>query len=357
MHYGVGQSGPLRIFPGRLSVSRSFGDPEAKIQSLGGNPNVLISVPEIKCFKIKKETDFILIGCDGIFDKLSNCDVIHSIWALSSESISGKDANEHSGKISDIIIRNCLASNANDNLTCIFICFENFKNLLFENNTFKADREKLDEIIKNIITINQNFFGEKESEVLDNPQRDTPPLSNNIQNTNNLNNTNHYANGVNLKNSQKNILNNINNNNANNALNENANSEKKKSKKNLQLNLNLRNNQPSALKIISPVNNSNINKFLSPTNNTINNLNQNFINNNIFNQTMSSNEDGIHNKKIFSNKNVNYTAKLDLISPKNSMNPMNKKSNHNVKVNIDDNKLKSLPAINVNGNAKKGNFN
>jgi hypothetical protein len=34
--------GPLRIFPGRLSVSRAFGDVEAKRKKLGGNPGVLI---------------------------------------------------------------------------------------------------------------------------------------------------------------------------------------------------------------------------------------------------------------------------------------------------------------------------
>jgi protein phosphatase PTC2/3 len=44
--------GPLRIIPGRLSVSRAFGDFEAKFPSLGGNPNVLIAEPEIKSFEI-----------------------------------------------------------------------------------------------------------------------------------------------------------------------------------------------------------------------------------------------------------------------------------------------------------------
>ena len=46
-------TGPHRIRPGRLSVSRSFGDIEAKLVSKGGNPNVLIADPEIKSFKIK----------------------------------------------------------------------------------------------------------------------------------------------------------------------------------------------------------------------------------------------------------------------------------------------------------------
>ena len=40
--------GPFRVFPGRLSVSRTFGDIEAKLEKFGGNPNVVISKPEIK---------------------------------------------------------------------------------------------------------------------------------------------------------------------------------------------------------------------------------------------------------------------------------------------------------------------
>ena len=64
--------GPLRVLPGRLSVSRTFGDAEAKLAKFGGNPKVVIAEPEIKSFKITKDHDFIVLGCDGIFDKLSN---------------------------------------------------------------------------------------------------------------------------------------------------------------------------------------------------------------------------------------------------------------------------------------------
>ena len=65
-------NGPWRVSPGRLSVSRAFGDAEAKIVSRGGNPNCITAVPEIKCFKITEICDFIIIGSDGIFDKLMN---------------------------------------------------------------------------------------------------------------------------------------------------------------------------------------------------------------------------------------------------------------------------------------------
>jgi protein phosphatase 2C family protein 2/3 len=54
--------GPIRVFPGRLSVSRTFGDTEAKISEKGGNPNVVIPMPEIQSFKLDKHHDFVALG-------------------------------------------------------------------------------------------------------------------------------------------------------------------------------------------------------------------------------------------------------------------------------------------------------
>ena len=69
-----------------MSVSRSFGDIEAKLSDRGGNPNVLIAEPEIKAFRIKKEHDFIVLACDGIFDKLSSREVIKLVWEKANQS-------------------------------------------------------------------------------------------------------------------------------------------------------------------------------------------------------------------------------------------------------------------------------
>jgi serine/threonine protein phosphatase PrpC len=64
--------GPHRVFPGRLSVSRTFGDIEAKYPKYGGNPMCVIPTPDIKCFKIRNNYDFIILACDGVFEKHSN---------------------------------------------------------------------------------------------------------------------------------------------------------------------------------------------------------------------------------------------------------------------------------------------
>ena len=75
------QLGPHRVFPGRLSVSRTFGDIEAKHPQCGGNDKVVICDPDIVSFKVQNdEHDFIVIGCDGIFDKMDSKDVVHLSW-------------------------------------------------------------------------------------------------------------------------------------------------------------------------------------------------------------------------------------------------------------------------------------
>jgi protein phosphatase 2C family protein 2/3 len=58
------------VFPGRLSVSRTFGDIEAKREKFGGNPNVVIAVPDIKEFTIDDKMDFLLLGCKYIISSI-----------------------------------------------------------------------------------------------------------------------------------------------------------------------------------------------------------------------------------------------------------------------------------------------
>jgi serine/threonine protein phosphatase PrpC len=74
-------------------VCRTFGDPEAKLEYRGGNPNVVKAEPEIKVFQIAKHHDFIVLGCDGIFDKLNNEDISKCVW-LSCEAAKIARANQ-----------------------------------------------------------------------------------------------------------------------------------------------------------------------------------------------------------------------------------------------------------------------
>jgi len=68
-----------------LSVSRTFGDIEAKRQRYGGNPNVIVCEPEIISFRLKDNFDFFLIGCDGIFERINNKQIVDVVWDRISE--------------------------------------------------------------------------------------------------------------------------------------------------------------------------------------------------------------------------------------------------------------------------------
>ena len=97
--------GPFRVLPGRLSVSRTIGDIEAKNPKFGGNPNVIICEPDIFVFDlIKNDIDFFIMGCDGIFDRVSNEEIIDCAWTILNNNNSGnnkenkdynKDENEY----------------------------------------------------------------------------------------------------------------------------------------------------------------------------------------------------------------------------------------------------------------------
>ena len=79
--------------PGRLSVSRTFGDVEAKMVEFGGNAGCVVATPDIKSFKINSYAhDFIVLACDGIYDKLSSEETIECVWKAVKEC---KAPNEH----------------------------------------------------------------------------------------------------------------------------------------------------------------------------------------------------------------------------------------------------------------------
>jgi protein phosphatase 2C family protein 2/3 len=64
-----------------LSVSRTLGDIEAKFSKYGGKDGVVIAQPEISQFAVKTGFhDFIVLGCDGIFDRLNNQHVLDVLW-------------------------------------------------------------------------------------------------------------------------------------------------------------------------------------------------------------------------------------------------------------------------------------
>ena len=118
--------GPHRVFPGRLSVSRSFGDIEAKLPKYGGNMRVIVADPEIRVFDITDDMDFIILGWDGIYDKLTNKEIIQTVWEEIIES-KVKDFHKQWGISVDKILKTSVAKKTMDNITVVFVAFNNFE--------------------------------------------------------------------------------------------------------------------------------------------------------------------------------------------------------------------------------------
>jgi protein phosphatase 2C family protein 2/3 len=142
--------GPLRVVPGKLSVSRAIGDIEAKHPDLGGNPNVIIALPEIKYFDINSNSDFIVIGCDGVFEKMKNKEIVDFIWK-NSEAIKPKDIHHMSGILVEKLVNETMNKKSTDNITTILICLKP----TLEKNEIRynpSHTQQVNKIPKSIIT-------------------------------------------------------------------------------------------------------------------------------------------------------------------------------------------------------------
>ena len=154
---------PLRVSPGKLSVSRTIGDIEAKDPKFGGNPNVIISIPEIKNFDNNDKNDFIPIFCDGVYEKLKNQDIIDCIWK-EIKTKKFEDIHNMAGFTIEKLINKCMSQGSTDNLTVIMVCLKNYEKLKI-NETPAPQTENIDQskTKKLNITANINANSRKDS--------------------------------------------------------------------------------------------------------------------------------------------------------------------------------------------------
>jgi hypothetical protein len=61
---------------------------------------------------------------------MSNLDIIDSVWASANDDIRSNDIFELSGKVSDMVIKQSMNAGTLDNISCIFICFNNFNKII-----------------------------------------------------------------------------------------------------------------------------------------------------------------------------------------------------------------------------------
>ena len=183
--------GPYRVIPGRLSVCRTIGDAEAKIQKFGGNPNVIISTPDIFYYNLKKENlDFFILGCDGIYDQMTNKEILDLAWMIlktnknseykenglnsynnSNNNNINNDLNDihyKSGLIVDLIIKSSLARKSFDNVTCLFIGLKDFFTEKPNGIDINKNNNELNNNTNDKNKINPAFSGIATQKIIDN---------------------------------------------------------------------------------------------------------------------------------------------------------------------------------------------
>lgn len=122
-------NGPLRVFPGKLTTTRSFGDFDAKLPQLGGVPGVVISEPEFSNFAVDN-MDFVILGCDGLYENITNEEIMIFVHGeLNALRQSHKPLTRTvSDNISRRLVEYVIDHGSSDNVSAVVIFFEKFVN-------------------------------------------------------------------------------------------------------------------------------------------------------------------------------------------------------------------------------------
>lgn len=100
---------------GVLSVTRALGDWDIK-SPVGGLPSPLIAEPEFKQVMLTENDEFLIIGCDGIWDVMSSQ---HAVGLVRR----GLRRHDDPERCARELILEALRLKTTDNLTAIVVCF------------------------------------------------------------------------------------------------------------------------------------------------------------------------------------------------------------------------------------------
>ncbi len=116
----------FRHFPSHLAVVRSIGDIKVKMPEYGALKGNIIPTPEVFVYDYSPSYDFMVMGCDGIFDDLSNEEIIGAAWHVFKNKAKEKnyDLNLLTEDSCDMIIKYAMDVMSSDNLSCIVIGME-----------------------------------------------------------------------------------------------------------------------------------------------------------------------------------------------------------------------------------------
>lgn len=106
---------------GNLNLSRAIGDLEyKKDDKIGVHEQLIVAVPEVKKRTLSADDEFVVLGCDGIWECMSNQEIVDFV----SKRI--KDKDKLLSKIVEELLDTILASDTAtgigcDNMTCMIV--------------------------------------------------------------------------------------------------------------------------------------------------------------------------------------------------------------------------------------------
>lgn len=115
--------GPFRVSPGGLSVSRTIGDIPSKDPKLGGAQSCVVPTPEIGQYLVTSASDFIVLACDGVYDVLSNQEVVTAVWQSIERCVRFMTLEEVSRIAAESVMKASFDKRSMDNITVIVILF------------------------------------------------------------------------------------------------------------------------------------------------------------------------------------------------------------------------------------------
>eukprot|EP00727_Mastigamoeba_balamuthi_P012631 m51a1_g7991 putative protein phosphatase (449) ;mRNA; r:99940-102784 len=113
----VEQAGGHVIFGrilGSLAVSRSFGDSEFKYPQNRGTDDFVSCVPHVTTVTLTPETQFFILACDGLWDKMSYEEAVR----LCDEQ---KSAGKTPQEAAQFLVKRALDNGTLDNVTCVVV--------------------------------------------------------------------------------------------------------------------------------------------------------------------------------------------------------------------------------------------
>jgi len=146
------KKGVFRVYPFNIAVCRTIGDFNYKNSSIqNANPSIISPVPDILFIDGVINHEFIVMGCDGIYDELNNSQIInccnYAINEICKKENCLEDMNHVVKNCCDMIIKYALHCNSSDNLSCIVIMLEGgekyIKTLITKNKLKSKTVKKL----------------------------------------------------------------------------------------------------------------------------------------------------------------------------------------------------------------------